>query len=461
MIDYSLKQLCTQLRNGQVTAESLVKAYLDRIDKFDSFYKAYQYVDRNGALEQARASDAMRAEGIDLGVLMGLPVAVKDLLHVDAMPTGAGSLLDVSATYQQVEGELVRKLRAAGCIFLGKTKTSEFALSGTGINYKNGTPVNPYSTDVPRIPGGSSSGSAVATSANLCAFSIGTDTGGSVRSPAAYCGLVGIKFGWGSFDTQGGFILSETLDSYGILTREVECARMVTNALGLLEAPASQHSPLKLGVLTTYKKLKLDAEVERCWAKALENLANDGHALTEVSIEEWYSEVDKIYSTISRAEVYTSLKPCLSSQNEDLVNPDILRKIQSGATIDAVTYITALRRRKTLIEMADKLFDTYDALITPTKPTVAPTYPQSYPGPEEDDRMLAKTGVLTREVNVLHMSGASLPIHQLGSPLPVGLQIMCRAADLSGLLQSAAIIERSVGVASDGVARSHTPFSDR
>ena len=184
-----------------------------------------------------------------------------------------------------------------------------------------------------------------------------------------------------------------------------------------------------------------------CWTSALEELANDGHSVQEVSLEAWYSELDKIYATISRAEVYTSLRSCLSKENEHLVNPDILRKIRSGADIDAATYITALRRRKTLIEAADSLFDTYDALIMPTKPTVAPTYPQTYPGPEEDDRMLARTGVLTREVNVLQMSGASLPIHQLGSALPVGLQVICRADDLDQLLHSAAIIEQSVGVA--------------
>lgn len=447
MLTPSLSQLSAELRAGHITAESLTRSYLERIDKYDPLLEAYEWVDREGALEQARAVDAQRARGRDQGPLMGLPVAIKDLLHVDGMPARAGSLLDVSATFQSVEGELVRKLKATGCVILGKTKTAEFALSSSGINYRNGTPLNPHSPELPRVPGGSSSGSAVAVAANLCAFAIGTDTGGSVRTPAAYCGVVGIKYGWGALDTTGAFPLSETLDSYGIFTHRVECARMVTAALGLVGDAHPTTGPLKLGVLTTYKKLKLDPEVEQCWNAALDCLARDGHSLQEVSIDTWHGELDKIYSTITRAEVFATLSPCLSEDAEALINPDILRKVRSGAGLEATAYISALRRRQALIQLANRLFDDHDALITPTKPTVAPTYPASYAGPAEDDFVLAKTGVLTREANVLNMSGASLPIHQHGSHLPVGIQVLCRGDDLDGLLRCAARVEKSVGVA--------------
>lgn len=447
MLTHSLPELSARLRAGHITAENLTRSYLERIDKYDALLEAYEWVDREGALERARAVDALRTVGTDLGPLMGLPVAIKDLLHVDGMPARAGSLLDVSGAFQPEEGELVRKLRAAGCVILGKTKTAEFALSSSGINYRNGTPINPHSPELPRVPGGSSSGSAVAVAADLCAFAIGTDTGGSVRTPAAYCGIVGIKYGWGALDPAGAFPLSETLDSYGIFTHRVECAQLVTQALGLAGPALHAPAPLKLGVLTTYRKLQLDPEVEQCWNTALDCLARDGHTVQEVGIEAWHGELDKVYSTITRAEVFTTLSPYLSADAEALINPDILRKIRSGAGLDAPAYISALRRRQALIQAADGLFNDYDALITPTKPTVPPTYPASYAGPAQDDLVLAKTGVLTREANVLNMSGASLPIHQHGSRLPVGFQILCRGDDLDGLLRCAAAVEKSVGVA--------------
>lgn len=164
-----------RLRASETTAEDVTRAYLDRIAALDSDLGAYQHVANDTALAHARAIDALLKSGVDLGPLMGVPVAVKDLVAVDGMPTTAGSKLDV-ADLIGGEGRFVRKLKRLGCVVLGKTKTVEFAFGVTGASTPQGTPRNPSDADTPRLPGGSSAGSAVAMVAGLCGFAIGSDT---------------------------------------------------------------------------------------------------------------------------------------------------------------------------------------------------------------------------------------------------------------------------------------------
>ena len=181
-----------QLRAGKVTSENVTADYLRRIECLEPRLESFEQVDGDGALATARALDALLVAGTDLGPLMGVPVALKDIIAADGMPVTAGSNLDVSDLIGP-EGRFVKELRRAGCVILGKTKTVEFAMGGAGTNYRRGTPWNPWDAEVPRAPGGSSSGSAVAMAAGLCGFSIGSDTGGSVRGPAGFCGVLGIR----------------------------------------------------------------------------------------------------------------------------------------------------------------------------------------------------------------------------------------------------------------------------
>jgi aspartyl-tRNA(Asn)/glutamyl-tRNA(Gln) amidotransferase subunit A len=157
---------------------------------------------------------------------MGVPVAVKDIFTVDGMPTTVGSQLDLEELLE-AEGPVVRQLRQAGCVILGKTKTVEFAFGPAGTNALRGTPKNPWDAAVARLPGGSSSGSAVAVAAGLCAFALGSDTGGSIRLPAALCGFFGLKTTVGHWSTKGGSPLSSTLDSVGILSRSAQDAALI------------------------------------------------------------------------------------------------------------------------------------------------------------------------------------------------------------------------------------------
>lgn len=420
-----LATLIRQLRSGQLTSEALTRQYLARIDAHDGQLRAYERVDAPRALQQARAMDALLAAGTDLGPLMGLPVAVKDVLNVAGMPARAGSEFDLSAVVGTRESSFVTRLRQAGCVILGKTRTAEFALSSSGVNFRNGTPRNPWDASVARVPGGSSSGSAVAAAANLCAFAIGTDTGGSVRTPAAFCGVVGVKFSAGRFPMDGAFPLSTTLDSLGIFTHSAACAGLVCDVLYEAPGGAPPAGPLRLGMLDTYLSLDTEPGILECWDAALARLRAAGHQIETVDTSGWRTELNELYQTITRPEVLATLAPLNYEAGRDLINPDIFPKIESGKPARAMDYIAALRRREAVIEQSLPLFQRYDALISPTKPAVAPPIPASYTTPEEDARLLSKTGTLTREGNVLNLTGVSLPIHQLtGLRLPAGLMVL-------------------------------------
>ena len=189
-----------EFRTRRTSSESVTAAYLARIEALDARLGAYEHVARDRALAQARALDALLAAGTDLGPLMGVPVAIKDLIAVTGMPTTAGSNVDVEDLIGS-EGPFVSTLKRAGCVILGKTKTVEFAMGGSGVNLVRGTPWNPWDATTHRIPGGSSSGSAVAAAAGLCAFAIGSDTGGSVRIPA-FSGTFALKTTKGLWPTE-------------------------------------------------------------------------------------------------------------------------------------------------------------------------------------------------------------------------------------------------------------------
>jgi len=206
-----------RLRRSEITVEAATKAYLDRIGALDPHFGAYQHVAAGPALAEAQALDRLLAAGGDLGPLTGVPVAIKDIFAVDGTPTTAGSKLDVLDLIGP-EGPFVKRLRQAGCVILGKVKTVEFALGAVGISQPRGTPWNPWDAAVHRIPGGSSSGPAVAVAAGLCGFAIGSDTGGSVRLPACFCGTFGHKTSVGLWPTAGVFPLSGALDTIGPLT---------------------------------------------------------------------------------------------------------------------------------------------------------------------------------------------------------------------------------------------------
>src|SRR3954470_23056286 len=230
----SIASLSAQFRTGQLSPVMHVEALLGRIAALDGRLRSFIRVTPERALAQARAAENAWKSGAELGVLHGIPYAAKDLFDVKGMPTMAGTHLLADNIAAQ-DATVVRKLAAAGMALLGKTHTVQFAYGAAGINHDHGTPHNPWHR-TPHAPGGSSSGSAVAVAAGLIPMALGTDTGGSVRVPAALCGIVGLKTTIGRVSRAGVYPLSGTLDSVGPITRSVEDAALVYQALQGMDA---------------------------------------------------------------------------------------------------------------------------------------------------------------------------------------------------------------------------------
>ena len=211
-----------------VSCKEITSIYYERIKILNPHLHAYIYIDENQGLTWADGIDKLFSCGVDLGPLMGIPVAIKDICSVNEMPTTNGSQIK-SEDITGPEGNLVKRLKSLGCVILGKTHTVEFALGATGLNKYKGTPKNPWDEKIHRMPGGSSSGSAVAVASGLAAFAIGTDTGGSVRIPASLNGIVGLKTTKNRWPTDGIFPLSPTLDTPGPIARNVKDTKLIFN----------------------------------------------------------------------------------------------------------------------------------------------------------------------------------------------------------------------------------------
>ena len=221
----TIVELAENIRRKIFSPVEITEHFLDRIDRIDGELKAYRRICHKSSLAQARAAEINIYKGNDLGLLHGIPYSIKDLFDVKGLPTTAGTnlLKDNIATE---DSTVVKKMACAGMVLLGKTNTVQFAYSGVGINNEHGTPHNPWS-EIPHVPGGSSSGSAVSVAGGLATVSIGSDTGGSVRIPAALCGITGFKPTAGRVSRTGVYPLSMTMDSFGPLSRSVEDAAYI------------------------------------------------------------------------------------------------------------------------------------------------------------------------------------------------------------------------------------------
>ena len=432
-----------RLRRGETTAEATVDAYLARIQALEPRLGAFEYVAADQAPGAARALDGLLSAGTDLGPLMGVPVAVKDLFAVEGMPTTAGSNVDLSNTIGP-EGSFVKALKRAGCVIIGKTKTVEFALGGAGTNLVRGTPWNPWDATTHRAPGGSSSGSAVAVSAGLSAFAIGSDTGGSVRGPAAWCGVFGLKTTVGLWPTDGVFPLSRTLDTIGPLTRSAADAALVFAALGgrPTAAPAAC-SGLRLGKPTSLFFDDLDQDVERCSTAIVAALAKAGAEIVDIELPE-VAELSTIFAPISACELIAVLGRDRFLAERDKMDPVVAGRAALGLKMTADAYIRLLWRHRELCRIMDERMFGFAGWIAPTRATIAlpvDDYDASAAGIER----AAKTGLNTRPGNLFGFCGTSTPIHALGSDLPVGFQAMCPAGAEERALSIARALEDIVG----------------
>jgi len=440
-----LQTFADSVRRGETTFEAATQYCLQQIEALNPKLQAWQHVDIEGAQATARALDQLLASGTDLGPLMGVPIGVKDIITVTGMPVTNGSL-SATSHLNGPEGRLIQSLRQKGIVILGKTKTVEFALGATGVNEARGTPWNPWDLNDHRTPGGSSSGSAVATAAGMCAFSLGTDPGGSVRIPACYNGLFGHKTTVGLWPTDGVFPLSGTLDSIGPLCTSAADAELIHQTLF-----ASENSELiSLNGLKVAKPKQvffddLDPQVQAGFEAAEKELINCGAEIVEIELPE-SERRDELLPFIVGSELIATLGPDLFHEAKDNMDTITRKRAAVGLDVTAEKYITCIREHQQWKQRAAEIFTEVDVWISPTVPMLPKTL-EDLNDPAKASRALLSSRN-TQLGNLYGLCAASLPVqHLTGCTLPVGLQVMMAAGRDTQLLQVCCGIQQRIGVA--------------
>lgn len=428
----SIAQASALLKRKRVSPVELTKACLARIEQGQQKFNAFITVTADLALQQARTAEAEIQAGRWKGPLHGVPIAVKDNIDTAGIRTTAasGRFLDrVPAR----DAEVVRRLLDAGAILVGKTNLHEFAYGGSSAISAFGAVRN--SVDPTRSPGGSSGGSAVAVASGMCLAALGTDTGGSIRQPAAYCGVVGFKPTYGLVSNAGVFPLAWSFDHVGPLTRRVVDAALLLNVLAgfdgddptsiaILPRPAGKGKTLRLGVVREFFCDGLDSEIRALFEHALRTFAQDGARIEETTLlppGTTYAHIQQVYRAVFLAESY-SLHYETLSKTPDAYQPATRKRILDGAGVSAGEYAQALREVTLLRRRVSEAVARFDALLTPT--VAVPPYPieelqDMERGRPKELEMLRNTRLL----NLFGLPTLSVPCGRTQMGLPVGLQI--------------------------------------
>lgn len=443
-----LLTLAAELASQKTTSQALVEDALMRIAiPSGEGARVFLRTHRESALAEAKASDALRAHGIVPSPLAGIPVSVKDLFDVAGDITRAGSKALADGAPAKVDAAAVRRLRQAGAIIVGRTNMVEFAFSGLGLNPHYGTPKNPWDRATGRIPGGSSSGAAVSVSDGMAAMGLGTDTGGSVRIPAALCGLTGFKPTARRIPKEGTFPLSTTLDSIGPIAPSVACCALVDS---ILAGDAPQLPPalplkgLRLGVVQDYVLDGLDSAVAEAFARALTRLSQAGASVTEARFEA-LRQLPQLNQKggLVVAEAYAIHRDLIARRRDDY-DPRVASRTLRGAEIGAADYIELLDRRAAMIAHSARLAAPYDALLMPTVVMVAPAIAPL----ETDDQLYGRTNMAILRnpsvVNFLDGCALSIPCHRRGEA-PVGLMLVAQSGEDRRLLAVGIAVESALG----------------
>ena len=394
--------------------------------------------------EQARSTAA--SPDISSTPLAGLAVSVKDLFDVAGQRTGAGSMILKDAPVALQDSVAVARLRRAGAAFVGRTNMSEFAFSGVGVNPHFGTPLNAAATDAPRIPGGSSSGAAISVATGAAFIGLGSDTGGSIRIPAALNGIVGFKNTARRVPLTGAIPLSSTLDTVCALTRSVQDAVLAHEILAqrcVTRSPAPLSS-YRLAVASHLMLDDMEPAVAQTFDRTLQRLSQAGAQIQVVPMRELNElESMNVNGTFSAAESYQWHRQLLK-HNEAQYDPRVAARIQRGASMTACDYLKLQQARADWIQRMSCALSGFDAVLSPTVPLVAPALADVSPGAARDNAFFRVNNLLLRNpaaINMLDGCAISLPCHE-PDELPVGLMVWAGSMRDDAVLNIALQIEK-------------------
>ncbi|MGH9384420.1 MAG: amidase [Vicinamibacterales bacterium] len=442
----TIAEAAPRIARGELRSERVTEECLDRIRDLNPKLNAFITITADDALDQARAADKEIAGGRYRGPLHGIPVSLKDLIDLAGTPTTAASRVRQhhAATSDAV---VTTHLKDAGAVFVGKTNLHEFAFGTTSEDSAFGIARNPV--DPSRSPGGSSGGSAIAVATGMSLGTVGTDTGGSIRIPAAACGLVGLKPEWGEISAEGVVPLSRQLDHVGPLARSVTDAWLQYNALlpsakrrtSALEA--TPISRLRFGMLSGYLFERLDAEVERRVLDAIETLRRSGATVTEVSIPH-VLDIAPIYLHLVFGDAAEIHRHTLDSQPEDYT-PNVRLRLQMAGYVMAEDYVRALRGKAIIADEVDRALSGIDALVCPGLSVPAPPIGAStMPVGGGPDNVRALMLRCTQPFNVSGHPALVLPCGATSEGLPTSLQLVGHRSGTPALLQAALAVERAI-----------------
>lgn len=437
----TIKELAPQIKSGEVSPVKLVEETLEKIRQTNDETKIFITVCEESALQEARKAEAEIAQGQYKGPLHGIPYTLKDLYETKGIKTTGGS--KVLADYiPQEDALVVKSLREQGAIMLGKVNQHEFAYGATGENPHYGTVTNPY--DPTRLAGGSSSGSGAAVARGLGVFSLGTDTGGSVRVPAALCGVVGLKPTYNLLSCEGVIPYCWSLDHVGPLTKTVYDSKLVMSALtggrfDELEARESLEG-LRIGLPTAFFYEGLDPEIEARVKEVQEMLSHRGAELVPVTMPDM--EHTRTVSLILQLPECLSYHSRYMEERGHLYGSDIKAGMAAGQFILAEHYVRARRMLNVYKQQMDRVFEEVDLILTPSTPCIAPKLGVS--NVELGGKDVPAGNAVTMFFSFFNMTGnpaITVPCGLHSQGLPMGVQLIGKKGDEETVLTSALTLE--------------------
>lgn len=422
----TLQQIAAALETGKTSSLELTQQMLKRAqDPKGQGAKVYTKLFADQALSAARASDLLRQAGLSRSVVEGIPISVKDLFDVKGQVTTSGSVVLKNAPAAEADSIVVQRLRAAGAVVIGMTNMTEFAYSGLGINPHYGTPLSPWDRQTGHIPGGSSSGAAVSVSDGMAAAGIGSDTGGSVRIPSAFCGLTGFKPTARRIPMEGVFPLSRHLDSIGPLANSVACCALLDAVMAgqsICIPEAAQIRGLRLAYPIQLVRDEMDTSVARAFDRAMSALTQAGALIQDFDLPELL-ELATINAGggFTAAEAWAEHAQRLATRGTEY-DRRVAMRIQRGQSLTAVDLLVLMQARTSWMSRVTRKLADVDALIMPTVPIVPPAIEPLI----QDDQLYGKTNMLVLRncsvINFLDGCALSLPCHAKGEA-PVGFML--------------------------------------